>query len=63
VRKLPQEQQRISSLPGYDFEEEFSLAEHANEAQALSDADPSVEAGRLVSELHPWMIHRGILPE
>jgi hypothetical protein len=32
------------------------------EAQALSDADPSVQANRLVSELHPWMIHRGILP-
>jgi len=33
------------------------------EAQALSDADPSVQAGRLVSELHPWMIHKGVLPE
>lgn len=33
------------------------------EAQALSDADPAVQAGRLVSELHPWMIHRGVLPE
>ena len=33
------------------------------EAQALSDADPAVQAGRLVSELHPWMIHKGILPE
>lgn len=33
------------------------------EAQELSDGDPSVQAGRLVSELHPWMIHRGILPE
>jgi uncharacterized protein YciI len=33
------------------------------EAQALSDADPSVQAGRLVSELHPWLIHRGVLPE
>jgi uncharacterized protein YciI len=33
------------------------------EAQELSDADPAVRAGRLVSELHPWMIARGILPE
>ena len=33
------------------------------EAQALSDADPAVQAGRLISEIHPWMIHRGILPE
>ena len=33
------------------------------EAQVLSDADPAVQAGRLVSELHPWMIHRGILLE
>ena len=33
------------------------------EAQALSDADPSVQAGRLLSELHPWMTYKGILPE
>ncbi len=33
------------------------------EARALSDADPSVQAGRLVSEIHPWMVHRGVLPE
>lgn len=33
------------------------------EAQALADGDPSVKAGRLISELHPWMVHRGILPE
>ena len=33
------------------------------EAQALSDADPSVQAGRLVSEVHPWMIFKGVLPE
>jgi uncharacterized protein YciI len=33
------------------------------EAQALSDADPAVRAGRLISEIHPWMIFRGILPE
>jgi uncharacterized protein YciI len=33
------------------------------EARALSDADPSVQAGRLISEIHPWMIFKGILPE
>ena len=33
------------------------------EAQALSDADPAVLAGRLISELHPWMIQKGVLPE
>ena len=33
------------------------------EAQALSDADPAVMAGRLISEVHPWMIFKGILPE
>ncbi len=33
------------------------------EAQALSDADPAVQAGRLISEIHPWMIHKGVLPE
>jgi uncharacterized protein YciI len=32
------------------------------EARELSDADPSVQAGRLISELHPWMIYRGVLP-
>jgi uncharacterized protein len=33
------------------------------EAKELSDADPSVQAGRLVSEIHPWMTARGVLPE
>jgi uncharacterized protein YciI len=36
-----------------------SLAEEL----ALSDADPAVLAGRLISEVHPWMIFKGILPE
>jgi uncharacterized protein YciI len=31
------------------------------EAQALCEADPSVKAGRLGFELHPWMVHQGIL--
>lgn len=33
------------------------------EAQALSEADPAVRAGSLISEIHPWMIFKGILPE
>ncbi|GCE16038.1 YciI family protein [Tengunoibacter tsumagoiensis] len=33
------------------------------EAQALSDADPAVQAGRLVSEVHPWMTFKGIFPD
>lgn len=33
------------------------------EAQALSDGDPAVQAGRLVSDIHPWMVSRGVLPE
>jgi uncharacterized protein YciI len=33
------------------------------EAKELSDADPSVQAGRLVSEIHPWMTAKGVLPE
>ncbi len=33
------------------------------EARALADADPSVQAGRLVSEVHPWMMQKGVLPE
>ena len=32
------------------------------EAQALSDTDPAVKAGRLVLELHPWQLPEGILP-
>lgn len=41
----------------------FLRADSLEEAQALSDADPSVKAGRLISEVHPWMVHKGILPE
>jgi uncharacterized protein YciI len=32
------------------------------EAQALAATDPSVQAGRLRFELHPWMVEEGILP-
>jgi uncharacterized protein YciI len=38
-------------------------ASSLKEAQALSDADPAVQAKRLVAEIHPWLIHRGVLPE
>ena len=33
------------------------------EAQALAEADPAVQAGRLNAEVHPWMVFKGILPE
>jgi uncharacterized protein YciI len=31
------------------------------EAEAICEADPSVQAGRLSYELHPWMVHKGVL--
>lgn len=32
------------------------------EARALTEADPAVQAGRLAVEMHPWMVQKGILP-
>jgi uncharacterized protein YciI len=32
------------------------------EAQALAAADPAVRAGRLIVEIHPWMVPPGVLP-
>ena len=32
----------------------------AAEARALAEADPAVQAGRFVAELHPWMAQQGI---
>jgi uncharacterized protein YciI len=32
------------------------------EAQALADSDPAVQAGRLVFEIHPWWVMKGLLP-
>ena len=32
------------------------------EAKALAEDDPAVRAGRLVIELHPWMVPKGVLP-
>lgn len=33
------------------------------EAIAMAQDDPAVEAGRLVVEMHPWLTMRGILPD
>ena len=32
------------------------------EAKALAESDPTVKAGRLVAETHPWMVAQGSLP-
>ena len=32
------------------------------EAKSLAEADPTVKAGRLVAEIHPWSIPKGSLP-
>lgn len=32
------------------------------EAQALADTDPAVQAGRLALEIHPWLVPEGMLP-
>jgi uncharacterized protein YciI len=32
------------------------------EARALTETDPSVKAGRLAIELHPWLVPEGVLP-
>ncbi|MCI0396920.1 MAG: YciI family protein [Chloroflexi bacterium] len=36
--------------------------ESLEEAEALAAADPSVQAGRLIVELHPWLVPVGVLP-
>jgi len=33
-----------------------------DEARALTETDPSVRAGRLAMDLHPWMVPEGVLP-
>ncbi len=33
-----------------------------DEAKQLSATDPAVQAGRLVVDLHPWMVPEGVLP-
>ncbi len=37
-------------------------AESLAEAQELISTDPMVEAGRLIFELHAWMVDKNILP-
>ena len=32
------------------------------EAKALAETDPAVQAGRLALEIHPWLVPEGILP-
>jgi uncharacterized protein YciI len=32
------------------------------EARALADTDPAIKAGRLVIDIHPWMVAKGSLP-
>lgn len=32
------------------------------EAKALAETDPAVQAGRLAIDMHPWMVPEGILP-
>ena len=33
-----------------------------DEARALAESDPAVKAGRLVAEVHPWLVGQGSLP-
>lgn len=33
-----------------------------DEAKALAEADPTVKAGRLVIDIHPWLVPQGSLP-
>lgn len=33
-----------------------------DEAKSLADGDPAVKAGRLVADVHPWMLGEGSLP-
>jgi uncharacterized protein YciI len=37
-------------------------AETLDEAAAFATSDPSIQAGRLVLEIHPWMVQAGVLP-
>ena len=32
-------------------------------AEALAAADPAVQAGRLIVDIHPWMTQAGVLPD
>jgi uncharacterized protein YciI len=37
-------------------------AEALDEAAAFATSDPSIQAGRFVLEIHPWMVQAGVLP-
>lgn len=39
----------------------FKVASLA-EAKRLADTDPSVQAGRLAIDMHPWLVPEGVLP-
>ena len=43
----------------------FSIyrVETVEEALRLAEDDPGVKSGRFVIEAHPWMTHKGILPQ
>lgn len=36
------------------------MPEDMDDAIALTDTDPAVQAGRLVSELHPWWVNKEV---
>ncbi len=40
----------------------FRGTETLEATRALAEQDPAVKAGRLVVELHPWMVQKGVLP-
>lgn len=66
-RKLIEEGKIILNGPlldnGYLRGVSIMRVDSQEEAQALADGDPSVQAGRLACEVHPWMVQKGILPE
>ena len=33
-----------------------------DEARALAESDPAIKAGRLVADVHPWLVFQGSLP-
>jgi uncharacterized protein YciI len=33
-----------------------------DEARALTETDPAVQAGRLALDIHPWLVPEGVLP-
>lgn len=38
------------------------IATHTPARKKLHDTDPAVQAGRLVIDMHPWLVPEGILP-